>query len=466
MLYLIYLYKRGAAMTKTQVFISFKMHDEWGELTKDYFMAKKLYKALRAEHIQAFFSDISLLTAARADYKRKIDEELDNAVILVVVTTSVQHANSNWVRYEWDSFYNDILSEKKKGELLSLVDSIEIHDLPRTLRQTQSFLYGDDGIQKVVTFVRHYFNKTLSPIKDVAEKRGSSYGYDIGNERERLKIQAKEESKNDFQNISTIFDEIDAETYNVLDFGCSMGETTRRVFSPFGPKVNLIGVDKFQSCVDEFNADTPAYHAICANIDNDDFLEILQREMLELGVRGFHLIYCALSLHHTADTLDAIKKLWKVLLPGGYIYIRTCDDGLKIGYPDPENLIPQLIERTSHVAGVSDRFHGRKLYNWLKRARFVNIQSFPFMLNTAGKDVVDRYALFSNTFLWRKNYFKKALDKAASENDEERISKALEEYTWCVTKTDAIEDMFSDLNFYYEYYITIVTARKKSFFDD
>ena len=148
MLYLIYLYKRGAAMTKTQVFISFKMHDEWGELTKDYFMAKKLYEALRAEHIQAFFSDISLLTAARADYKRKIDEELDNAVILVVVTTSVQHANSNWVRYEWDSFYNDILSEKKKGELLSLVDSIEIHDLPRTLRQTQSFLYGDDGIQK------------------------------------------------------------------------------------------------------------------------------------------------------------------------------------------------------------------------------------------------------------------------------------------------------------------------------
>ena len=47
-------------MTKTQVFISFKMHDEWGELTKDYFMAKKLYEALRAEHIQAFFSDISL----------------------------------------------------------------------------------------------------------------------------------------------------------------------------------------------------------------------------------------------------------------------------------------------------------------------------------------------------------------------------------------------------------------------
>ena len=84
----------------------------------------------------------------------------------------------------------------------------------------------------------------------------------------------------------------------------------------------------------------------------------------------------------------------------------------------------------------------------------------------AGKDVVVRYALFSNTFLWRKNYFKKALDKAASENDEERISKALEEYTWCVTKTDAIEDMFSDLNFYYEYYTTIVTARKKSFFDD
>lgn len=450
---------------KNKVFISFKMHDEFGELTRDYALAKELYEALRTARIDVFFSDVSLLSAARADYKRKIDEELDAAAVLVVAATSARHVNSNWVRYEWDSFYNDILSEKKKGELLSLIDGADIRDFPRTLRQTQSFVYADGGIQKIVTFVSNYFSKMQTLVAGIKAKRGSSYSYDIGNEKERLKIQAKEESKNDCTNIDTIFTQIGAGTYNVLDFGCSMGETTRRVFSPFGSRVNLIGVDKFQNCVDEFNAIGDAYHAVCANIDDDNFLKTLQQEMRERGIEGFHLVYCALSLHHTADTLDALKKLRSVLLPGGYIYIRTCDDGLKIGYPDPDNVIQNLIERTARVEGVSDRFHGRKLYSWLKKARFVDIRSLPFVINTAGKDVVDRYALFSNTFLWRKNYFKKAFDAAAKDGDEERIGRTLEEYNWCVEKADMLEDMFSDLNFYYEYYVTIVTARKKSILD-
>lgn len=82
---------------KNKVFISFKMHDEFGELTRDYALAKELYEALRTARIDVFFSDVSLLSAARADYKRKIDEELDAAAVLVVAATSARHVNSNWV---------------------------------------------------------------------------------------------------------------------------------------------------------------------------------------------------------------------------------------------------------------------------------------------------------------------------------------------------------------------------------
>ena len=438
------------------------MHDETGTLTKDYSIAKELYNALTKAHIDAFFSDISLLSAARADYKQKIDEELDMASILIVVATSVQYVNSNWVRYEWDSFYNDILSEKKKGVLLSLTDGVDIRDFPRTLRQTQSFQYAENGIIKTITFINNYFNQLQQGRNNRTTTHGSSYDYNLGNERERLKIQAIEESKNDHANIHAILKKINVPIYNVLDFGCSMGETTRRVFLPFGNKINLVGIDKFQNCVDEFNALNTDYHSICANIDNDNFSDLIAKEMQKRGINGFHLIYCALSLHHTANTLSALKKLYDILLPGGYIYVRTCDDGLKIGYPDPDNIIQQLIAKTSSINGISDRFHGRKLYGMLKNAHFVDIKSLPLMINTADKDVVDRYALFSNTFLWRKNYFKKALDAITRNGDDSMIDSAMQEYNWCIDKTNKIEEMFCDFNFYYEYYVTIMIARKKS----
>lgn len=54
-----------------KVFISFKMHDEFGAQTKDFSIAKELYDALMKAGIPTFFSDVSLLNSARADYKRK-----------------------------------------------------------------------------------------------------------------------------------------------------------------------------------------------------------------------------------------------------------------------------------------------------------------------------------------------------------------------------------------------------------
>lgn len=447
-----------------QVFISFKMHDAMGGFTKDYEIAQELYEALRAAKISTFFSDVSLLKAGRADYKKKIDEELEHANVMVVVGTSPANVKSNWVSYEWDSFYNDILSENKKGTFISLIHDTESHmkDYPRTIRQNQSFVYAENGVQKAVSFIANYLNIEEEKTAKKSKKKGSSYGYDIGDEKNRLKIQAMEESRTDYDNLKVLVEKINEPVVQVLDFGCSMGETTRRVFSKFGDKVDVLGVDKFSKCVDEFNQESAPYHAIQANIDDVEFIDIVRAECNRKKIKGFHIVYCALSLHHTADTLEALKKLRSLLLPNGYIYIRTCDDGLKIGYPDPEKIINSIIEKTYQVAGASDRFHGRKIYNLLNSAKFVDVEFKPFVINTVGKDVVDRDALFQNTFSWRKNYFTKALNAATETQDEQKIETALAEYQWCREALERIDDMFADLNFYYEYYVTIVIAKKKS----
>ena len=44
---------------------------------------------------------------------------------------------SSWVRYEWDGFFNDVLSGQKEGHLFSYIDDMSPSDLPRTLRQLQ-----------------------------------------------------------------------------------------------------------------------------------------------------------------------------------------------------------------------------------------------------------------------------------------------------------------------------------------
>ena len=47
-------------------------------------------------------------------YKADIDKALDTAKLMIVVLTKVEYAFSQWVQYEWDSFYNDYLSGVRK----------------------------------------------------------------------------------------------------------------------------------------------------------------------------------------------------------------------------------------------------------------------------------------------------------------------------------------------------------------
>ena len=143
-------------MEKTQVFISYKYHGKNGEVLPDYRMAKEVYGKLRSYGINVFFSDQSLIKVGQADYKHLIDSYLDDAKLLIVVSTSADNCNSNWVRYEWDSFYNDILSERKDGALISYLDTDDIGQFPRTIRTLQVFNKKENEIDALVDFVKSY----------------------------------------------------------------------------------------------------------------------------------------------------------------------------------------------------------------------------------------------------------------------------------------------------------------------
>ena len=138
-----------------EVFISYKCSDENGNKTLDFDIAQELYATLTSMGYKAFFSSNTLEQIGSSRYKSDIDAALDTAKVMIVVLSKVEYASSQWVQYEWDSFYNDYLSGvRSEANLFTLTTNINIHDLPRTLRNVQNFDYKD-GISHLCEYVKN-----------------------------------------------------------------------------------------------------------------------------------------------------------------------------------------------------------------------------------------------------------------------------------------------------------------------
>ena len=135
------------------VFISYKQSSETGELTRDYEMAKQLYDALVERGYHPFFSAKSLEQIGSSRFKADIDEALDSTKSMIVVLSQADYANTQWVKYEWDSFYGDFLSGiRQEANLFTLTEDFDITTLPRTLRNLQHFYIGD-GLDHVCDYI-------------------------------------------------------------------------------------------------------------------------------------------------------------------------------------------------------------------------------------------------------------------------------------------------------------------------
>ena len=137
------------------VFISFKHTDEYNNTTKDSVIAKKLYEFLTSRGLRVFFSPAELEYLGKAQYSKVIDSALDSSRFLIAVGCSKKNLDSDWVRYEWDSFMNDIRGGLKPNvEVFVLYADMKAGDLPRALRQHQSFDANEhDSFIKLYSFI-------------------------------------------------------------------------------------------------------------------------------------------------------------------------------------------------------------------------------------------------------------------------------------------------------------------------
>jgi TPR repeat protein len=140
------------------VFISCKNLDEHGVQTRDAELAAEVYDFLTRKGLSVFLSTFTLEQLGVSDYTREIDLALESATVLLAIGTSADHLNSKWVRYEWDSFANDIRTGiKSNGRIFTYVEGMAITALPRALRQTQTFEHRKGSLERLYNFI----NKAL-----------------------------------------------------------------------------------------------------------------------------------------------------------------------------------------------------------------------------------------------------------------------------------------------------------------
>ncbi len=138
-----------------KIFISYKKTDSFGKLTRDFFIASNLCSILESNQIDCFFSEISLPATSSSEFKAQIDLALDSATDLIVVGTKTEYLESPWVKYEWDSFQQDIISGvKPNANIYCVIDNLKPENIPRGLRYKQRFLPTPEGFESLLAFLK------------------------------------------------------------------------------------------------------------------------------------------------------------------------------------------------------------------------------------------------------------------------------------------------------------------------
>ncbi len=136
------------------VFISAKGLDEAGNPTEDRQLADSLWEHLTQAGLRVFWSNVTLERMGVSLYSEAIDDALDRARVLVVVCTSSAYLKSKWVRYEWRTFQEDILSGLRSDcHVFVYLAGERIENLPRGLRHTQCVMHGPEGFEQLRRFV-------------------------------------------------------------------------------------------------------------------------------------------------------------------------------------------------------------------------------------------------------------------------------------------------------------------------
>ena len=120
--------------------------------SEDYKIAEEVYQYLTDNGFHVFLSSKELRRMKDSEYMDAISDALDSAYHLIVLSSSASNIKSKWVKFEWSTFLNEVLSERKKGQIMTLVNNISVAELPIQLRHYEMF-HLDDYKERILSYI-------------------------------------------------------------------------------------------------------------------------------------------------------------------------------------------------------------------------------------------------------------------------------------------------------------------------
>lgn len=449
------------------VFLSFKNLDENGAQTEDSLIAANLYNALRNEGLEVFYSNVVLNELGAAAYKNAIEDALEQTKVLVSIATSKEYIESKWVSYERESFHNDILSGRNKnGCIVPYLKNITGLDVPRSLRNYQTFQIDVSPISEVVDFIKKFllpFKEGKGDLDFKEEERSlstgkhvSSYRAELKTELKRLKIQSDNTREADNIAIKYVLDHIgEKEELRILDMGCAYGFVTKDRFSKI-PNSKVVGVDRSEKLIEaakeKSSFENCSYHVL--DLEDEEMMDNLEAIMEQNNIEKFDIIFASLVIHHLKNPNKLLRTIRRVLDKNGYIIIRGSDDGSMVTYAD-DGLIQKIIDLHLSCDGISDRLNGRKIYSQLVSSGYKNVKMINWIKETSGMDLDERYEIFVERFSYRRNYLYSQCEKDPYNLS---LKKKLEEMDYLLSE---LENKFAEESFWYSEIDFIGVAQKR-----
>lgn len=152
------------------VFICYKESENDGSRTRDSLLAQEIYYQLTEQGRRVFFSRITLEDKAGTEYEPYIFAALNSAKVMILVTTSAEHANAVWVKNEWSRFLSLMRKDRSKL-LLPCYRDMDPYDLPEALSVLQSYDMSKIGfIQDLIRGVNKVLDASAPKAKETVKE--------------------------------------------------------------------------------------------------------------------------------------------------------------------------------------------------------------------------------------------------------------------------------------------------------
>lgn len=155
----------------------------------DYPIAEEVYTFLKDAGLSVFLANRELSKIGRAAYGEAIDDALDCAKHLIVVTSKAEYVkNSGYVHDEWTTFREELRSGRKNGNILTILKDVEIASLPIGLRNYQSLSF-----ESFKDSVLDYVGVNQQSLQNGIDSKNKDYEVKISRSAEDEKCRRKEE---------------------------------------------------------------------------------------------------------------------------------------------------------------------------------------------------------------------------------------------------------------------------------